>query len=40
MDLTGLVLDVSAVFTAGTAVALAIGSIWGIKKVIKLLNRS
>lgn len=40
MDLTGVVLDIAPVLSVAGIVVTAIAGIWGIKKVIKLLNRS
>lgn len=40
LDLTGVTVDTAPVFTMATIVITAIASIWAIKKVIKLGNRS
>jgi len=40
IDVTGLTPDVAMVGTLGAAICGALLSIWGVRKVIKLLNRS
>ena len=40
LDLSTVTLDVSPVFTLAGIIISAIASIWAIKKVIKLANRS
>lgn len=40
LDLSGVSVDVEPVFALASIILVAIGSIWGIKKVIKLANRS
>ncbi len=40
LDLTGVVIDTTPVFSMATIVITAIAAIWAIKKVIKLGNRS
>ena len=40
LDLSTVTLDVSPVFTLAGIIIAAIASIWAIKKVIKLANRS
>lgn len=40
VDLTGVTLDTTSVLALAGIVMVAIGSIWGIKKLVKLGNRS
>ena len=40
MDLTNYALDTATVLTAGTTVVVALASIWAIRKVIALTNKS
>lgn len=40
LDLTDVEVDTTPVFALATIVVVAIAGIWGIKKVIKLGNRS
>ena len=40
IDFTGVTVDTADVYTAAGLVVSAIASIWAIKKVVKLLNRS
>lgn len=40
LDLTGVSIDTSPVFSLATIIVTAIAGIWAIKKVIKLGNRS
>lgn len=40
VDLTGVNLDTASVLALAAIVLTAIGAIWGIKKLIKLANRS
>ncbi len=40
MDLTNVTLDTATVLALASTVATALGVIWGIRKVIKLINRS
>lgn len=40
VDLGGVVLDTASVLSLATIILTAIGAIWGIKKLIKLANRS
>jgi hypothetical protein len=40
MDLTGVVIDLTPVYTIAVVVFVALGAMWIIRKVIKLLNKS
>jgi len=40
LDVTGLAPDMSSVETLALAIATGLLSLWGIRKVIKLVNRS
>lgn len=40
VDLTGITLDTGSVLQLAGIVLVAIGAIWGIKKLVKLANRS
>jgi len=40
MDLTNVTLDTATVLTLASTVAAALGTLWGVRKVIKLINRS
>jgi hypothetical protein len=40
VDLTGVSLDTTSVLSLAAIILAAIGAIWGIKKLIKLANRS
>ena len=40
MDLTKVTLDTATVLTLASTVAGALGVLWGVRKVIKLINRS
>jgi len=40
MDLTNVELDTATVLALATKVAVALGVLWGVRKVIKLINRS
>jgi riboflavin synthase alpha subunit len=40
IDLTGVAVDTADTFSVAAIVVTGIAAIWGIKKVVKLLNRS
>jgi len=40
VDLTGVTCDTTTVETLATTVLIGLGVMWGIRKVIKLINRS
>lgn len=40
LDLTGVTVDTAPVFSLASLLLVAMGGIWAIKKVIKLMNRS
>jgi len=40
VDLTGVSVDTASVLELAAIILVAIGAIWGIKKLIKLANRS
>lgn len=40
MDLTGYALDTATVLNAGSIVVLALASIWAVRKVIAITNKS
>jgi len=40
MDVAGVVLNLAPVYTVAGVVFVALAGIWGVRKVIRLLNRS
>ena len=40
VDLTGVTVDVTTVETLAATVLVGLGVIWGIRKLVKLINRS
>lgn len=40
VDLTGVTVDTSTVETMAATVLIGLGVIWGIRKLVKLINRS